>query len=283
MSFWKPSKKQVDEKQITSSTTVEASPETVKTEIDPTEQSNNASNKSEKDLISEKLLELNQKEEELKEKEKLLESREKAIQAREQQKTDIDVTDKLLQELKESFLQERIELTALLNKLEDKLSRRETDLQQYQEDIYRKMATPYIRQFITLGDMIQKVLFDSADLGDMIQKVLFDSADNTSAFFWQEQLSKIRDSINYILKDFSVKTYTSVNNNNFDPEKQEVASYWETTDILLDKKVRRSLAPGYIWTLPYIVKAKANGEPHPLKAYEFILRKEQVETYKLSK
>ena len=71
--FWKSSKKQVDEKQITSSTTVEASPETVKTEIDPTEQSNNASNKSEKDLISEKLLELNQKEEELKEKEKLLE------------------------------------------------------------------------------------------------------------------------------------------------------------------------------------------------------------------
>lgn len=269
MSFWKSSKKQVDEKQITSSTTVETSPETVKTEIDPTEQSNNASNKSEKDLISEKLLELNQKEEELKEKEKLLESREKEIQAREQQKTDIDVTDKLLQELKESFLQERIELTALLNKLEDKLSRRETDLQQYQEDIYRKMATPYIRQFITLGDMIQKVLFDSAD--------------NTSAFFWQEQLSKIRESINYILKDFSVKTYTSVNNNNFDPEKQEVASYWETTDILLDKKVRRSLAPGYIWTLPYIVKAKANGEPHPLKAYEFILRKEQVETYKLSK
>lgn len=35
MSFWKPSKKQVDEKQITSSTTVEASSETVKTEIDP--------------------------------------------------------------------------------------------------------------------------------------------------------------------------------------------------------------------------------------------------------
>ena len=84
-----------------------------------------------KDLISEKLLELNQKEEELKEKEKLLESREKEIQAREQQKTDIDVTDKLLQEFKESFLQERIELTALLNKLEDKLSRRETDLQHY--------------------------------------------------------------------------------------------------------------------------------------------------------
>ena len=95
MSFWKSSKKQVDEKQITSSTTVEASPETVKTEIDPAEQSNNASNKSEKDLISEKLLELNQKEEELKEKEKLLESREKEIQAREQQKTGIDVTDKL--------------------------------------------------------------------------------------------------------------------------------------------------------------------------------------------
>ena len=130
MSFWKPSKKQVDEKQITSSTTVEASSETVKTEIDPAEQSNNASNKSEKDLISEKLLELNQKEEELKEKEKLLESREKEIQAREQQKTDIDVTDKLFQEFKESFLQERVELTVLLNKLEDKLSRRETDLQQ---------------------------------------------------------------------------------------------------------------------------------------------------------
>ena len=67
----------------------------------------------------------------------------------------------------------------------------------------------------------------------------------------------------------------------YNPQKQDVVAYKETEDPELDKKVSRSLNPGYIWTLPYIIKAKANGEPLPLKSYELIFRKEQVETFKL--
>lgn len=163
---------------------------------------------------------------------------------------------------------ENVQLLALLDKTETRLLRRDSEVQSFQEDFYRKTITPCIRQFIALGDMMRKVI-DESPVEEKGQ-------------YFELQFGKIVESIDYILRDFSFSVYQEGKYGmSYNPQTQDVVAYKETDNPELDKKVSRSLNPGYIWTLPYIIKAKANGEPLPLKSYELIFRKEQVETFKL--
>ncbi|MCD8136235.1 MAG: hypothetical protein LUH01_09920, partial [Parabacteroides gordonii] len=153
-------------------------------------------------------------------------------------------------------------------KLEDMLIERNSQIQRYQEDTYRKVTAPFIRQFISLADMMSTVMYE-------------DEQEPKNETYWKGQFVEIIKSIRFILNDFSVANYTEGHDRSeFNPNRQEVISTIETDDETLDKKICRSLTPGYVWELPYIIRPKANGEKHPLKAYEFILRKERVETYK---
>lgn len=191
--------------------------------------------------------------------------------------------DKIVEELKAAFddkakliletlsgkidLENR-ELVRTLDKVEDKLMRKEADLQGFQEDSHLKATAPYLRQFIHLGDMIRKVIEDNPDNAER------------SAPYLLEQFKRLADSIDFILKDFSMEVFRhEEGNTTFDPHTQQAFEY-PTDDATLDKKVRRTLNPGYVWTLPYILKAKANGEEHPLKEYRMIFRREQVECFK---
>lgn len=159
-------------------------------------------------------------------------------------------------------------LICLLNKVEDKLMRRESEIQGFQEDSRLKSIAPLLKQFIYLGDMMRKVLYDMPVDKEMAYEYL------------KSQLKQLINSIDYILMDFSVDAFKHDEDNiTFDPHTQQMFEYI-TDDITLDKKIRRTVNPGYVWTLPYIIKAKANGEPHPLKEYRMIFRREQVECYK---
>lgn len=219
-----------------------------------------------------------EKENMLKLKEKELKKREKQLQSQQNQFTDsvnlepiLKPVQQSLDAIKELVSGENAELISLLGKTEDRLQRRDSDLQCFQEDFYRKSITPYIRQFISLGDMMRKIMYETIDESTL-----------KNEHYWHEQFGKIIESINYILRDFSFTTYQEgKEGDNYLPQKQEVISYKETQNAELDKKISRSLNPGYVWTLPYIIKAKANGTQQPLKEYELIFRKEQVETYKL--
>lgn len=174
----------------------------------------------------------------------------------------------IMETLSSKIDQENRELVRTLDKVEDKLMRKEADLQGFQEDSHLKATAPYLRQFIHLGDMIRKVLEDNP------------STVEQSASYLQEQFERLVDSIDFILRDFSVETFRhEAGNTTFDPHTQQAFEY-PTNDASLDKKVRRTLNPGYVWTLPYIIKAKANGEEHPLKEYRMIFRREQVECFK---
>jgi len=173
-----------------------------------------------------------------------------------------------LEEIIKSFRSEVSEQLAENEKLEDLLKDRNTVIQSYQEDVYRKITAPLIKQFISLADMMNAVLSS-------------EEAQNADVEYWKLQFEKTIHSTQYILNDFSVNTYTeSVEGSTFDPNRQEVASTYETTDESLDKKIHSSVCPGYTWTLPYILRPKANGEKHLQTSYEFIIRKEQVKTYK---
>jgi len=156
-------------------------------------------------------------------------------------------------------------------KLEDLLISKNEIIQSYQQDVYKKLTSPFIKQFIALADMMTILLTDEENK-------------NKDVVFWEKQFEQIIKSILFILKDFSVNNYSEAKQGDlFDPNRQEVISTKETGDESLDKKIYRSVNTGFIWELPYILKPKQNGEAHLQKVYEFIIRKEQVETYKLKK
>lgn len=221
---------------------------------------------------------LQEKEELLLQKEKELEEREKNLQKQQDLIIESGSIGEILQKIlvsldgiKEQASVENADLLALLEKADERLQRRDSDVQSYQEDFYRKSITPYIRQFIVLGDMMRKIMNETID-----EHLLKDES------YWHNQFGKVIESINYILRDFSFTVYQDAKEGeNYNPQKQEVISFKETDNVDLDKKISKSLNPGYVWTLPYIIKAKVNGAQLPLKEYELIFRKEQVETYKL--
>lgn len=221
---------------------------------------------------------LSEKEELLLQKEKELEEREKNLQKQQDLIIESGSIGEILQKIlvsldgiKEQASVENADLLALLEKADERLQRRDSDVQSYQEDFYRKSITPYIRQFIVLGDMMRKIMNETID-----EHLLKDES------YWHNQFGKVIESINYILRDFSFTVYQDAKEGeNYNPQKQEVISFKETDNVDLDKKISKSLNPGYVWTLPYIIKAKVNGAQLPLKEYELIFRKEQVETYKL--
>lgn len=177
----------------------------------------------------------------------------------------------ILSTLTDKIDTENRELVRVLEKTEDKLMLREADVQSFQEDLFRKSTTPYLKQFIALGDMMRKLVAETTE------------NEKPSNTYLHEQIQKLIESIDYILRDFSVEVYKHIPEEvQFNPQNQEVVAYCPTDNSELDRKVRRTINPGYIWTLPYILKAKANGEQLPLKEYSAIFRREQVECYKLN-
>ena len=174
----------------------------------------------------------------------------------------------ILETLSGKIDQENGALIRTLDKVEDKLMRKEADLQSFQEDSRLKATAPYLKQFINLGDMMRKVIDENP------------SAAEESASYLLEQFKRLTDSIDFILRDFSVEAFRRDEaDTTFDPHTQQAFEY-PTDNAALDKKIRRTINPGYVWTLPYILKAKANGEEHPLKEYRMIFRREQVECFK---
>ena len=263
-------KKKVQSEEVVKDEKVLEEPETCEDVI--TEEEENVSDDSDalKAEIEQLKQEIKQKNRDLDELNNLL----KQSAAKENDKKESSSDDALqkiqdvLAEIKNDLFSGNSELIALLDKAENRLQRRDAEVQSFQEDYYRKTITPYIRQFIALGDMMRKVVDEAPE--------------ETKGQYIEAQFGKIVESIDYILRDFSFAAYQEGEyGSDYNPQKQDVVAYKETDKIELDKKVSRSLNPGYVWTLPYIIKAKANGESLPLKSYEFIFRKEQVETFKL--
>ncbi len=164
---------------------------------------------------------------------------------------------------------ENRDLVNVLDKVEDKLSRKEADVQRFQEDSLLKLTSPYLRQFISLGDMMRSLMNDVPE------------APEEALPFLKENMDKLLETIDFILRDFSVEVYRhNPEDKQFDVQRQQQVADCPTDDPALDKMVSRTVNPGYIWTLPYILRAKVNGEELPVKKYQFVFRAEQVECYK---
>ena len=79
------------------------------------------------------------------------------------------------------------------------------------------------------------------------------------------------------------KVQTGKNGGTVDPEMQETVETVPTNDPGMDGKIFRSLSPAYVWTLPYILRPRLSETGEEIKSYRFLIRPEQIITYKLRK
>ena len=135
----------------------------------------------------------------------------------------------MLEKLSAKIDQENRDLVHVLDKVEDKLMRKEADLQGFQEDSRLKATAPFLKQFIHLGDMMRKVVDENP------------AGAEASAAYLLEQFKQLTDSIDFILRDFSVDvSRRNEGDMRFDPHTQQAFDY-PTDDPALDKKVRRTI------------------------------------------
>ena len=100
-----------------------------------------------------------------------------------------------LENLSVKIDQENRELVCVLDKVEEKLKRKEADLQGFQEDSRLKATAPFLKQFIHLGDMMRKVMDENP------------AEPEASAAYLLEQIRQLTDSVDFILRDFSVDVF----------------------------------------------------------------------------
>lgn len=169
------------------------------------------------------------------------------------------------------------ENTDLENRLDEKQMRVEQIVQVCQEDRYRKDKVKLINKYVYHIDLIRKTLFEfAADRKKMQGAKAVD--------FLVHQLEELVIGMDATLQQEMVeirrfgKPGDAVN-----LDMQEVIGSVPTDDSSLDGKIQHSVSPAYIWTLPYILKAKVTDNGDEIKSYNFLLRAEQIIVYKFNK
>lgn len=159
-------------------------------------------------------------------------------------------------------------------KAEDKYS---TLFSQVQEDRYRKDKVKILSRSIHMREMIIDLLCN-------YQADKMEGCETPAAQFLQTQLNKLIDCLEADLKQEKVfKMENGKDGADFDEEHMEACGVESTDNPELSGKVCRSVAPGYYWTLPYILKPRITDNGDEIYSYKFIISYEQVITYKYTK
>lgn len=186
-----------------------------------------------------------------------------------------------LKDLKNKISDENMSLLkeneSLRNKIDEKQERLEYIIQTSQEDRYRKDKIKLINKYIYHMDLIRKTLYDF-DHG-----VLNDPSENPGQF-WRSQLEALIKGMEAtLLQEMVEVSVFGKPGDPVNPDYQETLDMIATDNPELDGKICSSVNPGYIWTLPYILKAKITDNGDEIKHYRFLLRPEQITVYKYNK
>lgn len=108
--------------------------------------------------------------------------------------------------------------------------------------------------------------------------------DSEAVAYLENQLSEVANGLDAtLLQEMVERKSFGGNGDPVNLEMQEVVGTFSTEDASLDGKIYKSINPGYVWTLPYILKAKINENGDEIKNYKFLLRSEQIIVYKQNK
>lgn len=169
----------------------------------------------------------------------------------------------------------QMQLDIMQNELDDKQEKLQTITQNVQEDRYRKDKIKLINRCIMQLDIIRKTLYDY-DHGR-------ESIENKEEFLYR-QLQEIVTGMEATLSYEGVETKTfAAAGEKVDTQNQEVVEAVATDDVEKDGAVAVSINPGYVWTLPYIIKCRKTDNNEEILNYRFLLQSEQVAAYRYVK
>ena len=125
----------------------------------------------------------------------------------------------------------------------------------------------------------------------MIRKTVFEYPDITKEMsaeekeeFLLKQLKSIVVGFDSMLADEgAVVTNFAAVGEKMNNEYQEAVGVRETDDESKNGTVAEIVSPGYVWTLPYILKAKLNESGEEIKRYKFLMQTEKIIAYKFVK
>lgn len=172
------------------------------------------------------------------------------------------------------------EMTSERQALTEKLARSEERFYQLtqtvQEDRYRKDKSRLLGACIDEANLIRSSLYDFRNRRENGE--LKKSAEEEL----EEMLEKIVDHFDKrILRTERVEVLPKAEpGSDFREDIQDVVDYQPTDDQQMVGKVARSESPAYVWTLPYIFKAKVDGDGNEINSYRFLLEREKVIIYK---
>ena len=158
-------------------------------------------------------------------------------------------------------------------KLEDKQERLEQINQKVQEDRFLKEKTPLLMRIIRLLDNIRSVEYK--------YRVEHEQMEEKEQFLYK-QLGEIITALESVLINEGI-TILTYGNDMVNSELVETVQLIETQNPELDNTIARVLSPAYIWTLPYILKAKVNESGEMVRLYRFILQAQKIITFKYNK
>ena len=164
----------------------------------------------------------------------------------------------------------------LEDKNDEKQERLEKIIQTVQEDRYRKDKLKLIKRCVFQADLIRKLL--KCDYPEVSKDM---SPEEREAFLLKQMESVVTGMESMLLDEGVEVVHFAKEGEKVQSEFQEVVGTRPTDDPEKDGTVAESINPGYVWTLPYILKAKLNESGDEIKHYRFLMQSEQVVAYKI--
>lgn len=164
------------------------------------------------------------------------------------------------------------------NKIEEYIDKYDRLLDNVQQDRYLKDKLSLVKRIISYVELVREVLYEFDEKrGDSVPLT-------KDAVFFREQIENLTKSMAGTIRNEMVETIPMANmGDDFDEKRMDVIDTVETDNPSLNRKIFRSVSPCYIWSLPYILKARVTDTGDEVRSYKFVLQPEKVILYNLKK
>ena len=206
--------------------------------------------------------------------EKLIAKLDTLVQANEKLQASLDAQKQELETLRQN--QEET-VRSLEEDNSNKQDRLENIIQTVQEDRYRKDKLKLINRCIFQSEMLRKTIYEYPDI---TKEMTLEQKEE----FLLKQLNSVVIGFDSMLADEgAVVTHFAAVGEKMNNEFQEAVGARETDDEAKNGTVAEVVSPGYVCTLPYILKAKVNESGEEIKRYKFLMQTEKIIAYKFVK
>lgn len=165
-------------------------------------------------------------------------------------------------------LTEKENIAVIAEKQEETIQKQHNSLLKFQEDVIYKIQKNLIMELIGISDNI---------------RMMIQNKENDADYDLLEEVRKLGEWVDASLSNNSVRKYqdADIDNTIFNRKRQELVDKEETSDEN-KHKTYKTIAPGYVWTLPYLVVnsdvqlkkiLEENGSP---QMFSYVIRPEEI-------